>query len=469
VAIRILGEITTQAAHLAFMHRTAGGRAKETTLGRRTYGDRRIGDADIGDIPVGPDAQASGTTSHARETGLPFRAARLLALALAAASCSSASSPSLAWSRVPHDEAVFGDAGDQVFMNDVTAGGPGLVAVGSDNLLGGRAAVWTSPDGITWSRVPHDEAVFGGDGSQIMNGVTAAGPGLVAVGYSGPEEGELDAAVWTSPDGITWSRVPHDEVVFGGKGPVVMNSVTVGGPGLVAVGRAGPMTPQEAVAAVWTSLDGITWSRVHHDEADFGGRGNLFMNSVAAGGPGLVAVGGTHSWQRGDPAPVWTSPDGITWSRVPDDEAVFPGLMEIRSVTAGGPGLVAVGYDSTEESAAVWTSPDGVTWSRVPNDEAVFGGEGDQVMNGVTVSERGLLLVAVGSVMGPESVHSIVWTSPDGISWSRVPRDADAFGPGQVINSVTTAGPGLVAVGYGWVAGAEPYPVAAAWVAASED
>jgi hypothetical protein len=379
----------------------------------RTYGDRRIGDADIGDIPVGPDAQASGTTSHARETGLPFRAARLLALALAAASCSAATSPSLAWSRVPHDEAVFGGAGDQVFMNGVTAGGPGLVAVGSDNLLGGRAAVWTSPDGITWSRVPHDEAVFGGDGSQIMNGVTAAGPGLVAVGYSGPEEGELDAAVWTSPDGITWSRVPHDEAVFGGKGPVIMNSVTAGGPGLVAVGRAGPMTPQEAV-------------------------------------------------------PVWTSPDGITWSRVPDDEAVFPGLMEIESVTAGGPGLVAVGYDSAEESGAVWTSPNGITWSRVPNDEAVFGGEGRQLLNGVTVWERDLL-VAVGSVMGPESVHSIVWTSPDGISWSRVPRDADAFGPGQVINSVTTAGPGLVAVGYGWVAGAEPYPVAAAWVAASED
>jgi hypothetical protein len=434
----------------------------------RTYGDRRIGDADIGDIPVGPDAQASGTTSHARETGLPFRAARLLALALAAASCSAATSPSLAWSRVPHDEAVFGGAGDQVFMNGVTAGGPGLVAVGSDNLLGGRAAVWTSPDGITWSRVPHDEAVFGGDGSQIMNGVTAAGPGLVAVGYSGPEEGELDAAVWTSPDGITWSRVPHDEAVFGGKGPVIMNSVTAGGPGLVAVGRAGPMTPQEAVAAVWTTPDGITWSRVPHDEAAFGGRGNLFMNSVAAGGPGLVAVGGTHSWQRGDPAPVWTSPDGITWSRVPDDEAVFPGLMEIESVTAGGPGLVAVGYDSAEESGAVWTSPNGITWSRVPNDEAVFGGEGRQLLNGVTVWERDLL-VAVGSVMGPESVHSIVWTSPDGISWSRVPRDADAFGPGQVINSVTTAGPGLVAVGYGWVAGAEPYPVAAAWVAASED
>jgi len=171
---------------------------------------------------------------------------------------------------------------------------------------------------------------------------------------------------------------------------------------------------------------------------------------------------------------VWTSPDGITWSRVSDDNGVFPGLMEIKSVTAGGPGLVAVGSDNSfgeRAEAAVWTSPDGITWSRVPHDEAVFGGEGNRAMNSVTVWERGLL-VAVGGVVAPESVHSIVWTSPDGISWSRAPYDKAVFG-GEgnrvLMNSVTTRGPGLVAVGYGWVAGAEPYPVAAAWVAASED
>ena len=48
---------------------------------------------------------------------------------------------SLAWSRVPHDEAVFGRAGSK--MRSVTAGGPGLVAVGDDK-AGGDAAVWTA-------------------------------------------------------------------------------------------------------------------------------------------------------------------------------------------------------------------------------------------------------------------------------------------------------------------------------------
>ena len=92
-------------------------------------------------------------------------------------------------------------------MSSVIAAGPGLVAVGGD---GSDSAVWTSADGIAWSRAPHDESAFGGAGGQGMTGVIAAGPGLVAVG-SAWSTGELGAAVWISPDGIAWSRVADDE------------------------------------------------------------------------------------------------------------------------------------------------------------------------------------------------------------------------------------------------------------------
>ena len=176
----------------------------------------------------------------------------------------------------------------------------------------------------TWSRVPHDEAVFGGEFGQSMLDVTVGGPGLVAVGESGWPR-NFDAAVWTSPDGITWSRVPHDEAVFGG---ARMSSVTVGGPGLVAVGW------DALGAVVWTSPDGITWSRVPHNEEVFGG---AEMGNVAVGGPGLVAVG----WD-GDPQTavgnevMWTSPDGITWSRVPHDEEVFDGETGAWIRSCGG-------------------------------------------------------------------------------------------------------------------------------------
>jgi len=291
------------------------------------------------------------------------------------------------WSRVSHDENVFGDAE----MVSITAGGPGLVAVGGDT-------VWTSVDGTSWSRVLYDEAVFGG---ASINSVTVGGPGLVAVG-----EVSSDAAVWTSVDGVTWLRIPHDEAVFGGADNQVMNSVTAGGPGLVAVGSDGAFEGNvgrwfyefsaEVNAAVWTSRDGISWSRVPHDEAVFGdgddGMGSPQMLDVTAGGPGLVAVG----VNRGE-VPVWTSIDGITWTPVPTDWRVFDG-GEITSVTVGGPGLVAVGR-------GLYESVDGINWTWTSTNLLVV--EGDFPLEDVAVGGPGLIAV------GNDGGDAAVWVSEE--------------------------------------------------------
>ncbi len=365
------------------------------------------------------------------------------------------------WSRVPDDESVFGGEGFQ-WMQSVIAGGPGLVAVGSIGPVGsfgGDAAVWTSSDGISWLRVPHDEAVFGGGDFQEMVSVTVGGPGLVAVGMG---RSSFDAAVWTSPDGISWSRVPDGEDVLKGEGDQQIRRVTAGGPGLVAVGV--DFSGGDGDAAVWTSPDGISWSRVPHDEAVFGGEGFQAMSGVVVGGPGLVAVGSDLTGD--DDGAVWTSPDGISWSRVPHDEGVFGGEGDqwMRRLTAGGPGLVAVGVDTW--AAAVWTSSDGISWSRVPHDESVFGGEGNQAMVSVTVGGPGLVAVGLERVGG--NADAAVWTSPDGISWSRVPHYESVFGGERNMEmfSVTVGGPGLVAVGLDRL-GSEFD--AAVWVTAGED
>jgi len=378
----------------------------------------------------------------------------------------------IGWSRIPHDEAVFGDEGGEE-MWSVVSGGPGLVAVGVSGAEDGtNAAVWTSVDGITWSRVPHDMDVFG---EAEMRSVTVGGPGLVAVGLGGSSyDDNWDAAVWTSVYGIVWSRVPHDMDVFG---EAEMRGVTVGGPGLVAVGQDGTGytdegRPGRRDAAVWTSVDGITWSRVPFDETVFGGPSNQSMVSVTVGGPGLVAVG----WDDGNAA-VWTSVDGIAWSRVPHDESVFGrvGRPSMVSVTAGGPGLVAVGSDASD--AAVWTSIDGLTWSRVPHDESVFGEPGLLRMTAVTATESGLVAVGFERPGGTSPVGfgvddiveaAAVWTSIDGITWVRVPHDQTAYGAqdNQEMLSVTVWGRGLVAVGQVGAAYYRGYPSlhAAVWV-----
>ena len=382
------------------------------------------------------------------------------------------------WSRVPHDGMVFGGAGTQ-WMEGVTVGGPGLVAVGSS---GRSAAVWTSTDGLSWDRVPHDDAIFGSGKETSMLSVTAGGSGLVAVGYEGSRFSDLgpQAVVWTSVDGLSWSRVRQDETVFAG---TWMKAVTAGGPGLVAVGA------ENSGAAVWTSVDGLTWSRVTQDTSIFGcpGGQGFGMTAVTVGGPGLVA-GGLPDCANpaGAGTAVWTSVDGLTWSRVPDSTG--PDGFLPWGVTAGGPGLVAVGFD--DANAVVWTSADGLTWSRVPNDDGIFGGQGDLLMsmNSVTGTGQGLVAVGFGAEFGCcgsgpggskrqqpgegplTSGSAVVWTSVDGVRWSRVPHDDAVFGEGggrwTGITSVTDFGSSIVAVGADKTSGDVD---AAVWIATFED
>ena len=351
---------------------------------------------------------------------------------------------SLEWSRVAHSEQILGGSGDQRLLS-VTSGGPGLVAVGYDQSGGfSDAAVWVSSDGLTWDRVPHDESVFGGAGVQEMWSVTSGGPGLVAVGLDRAVRG-ADAAVWVSSDGLAWDRLPHDQSAFGGADVQEMWSVTSGGPGLVAVGS--DRTESGADAAVWVSSDGLTWDRLPHDESVFGGEGFHEMFSVTRGDRGFVAVG-HHQTGSDHDAAVWTSGDGMTWSRVVHNESVFggPSNQDMANVTRGGPGFVAVGSDwsANDFNAAVWISSEGFAWSRIQHNDALFG---DAEMR--SVSARGRRLVAAGHDGSGGSLEAAVWTSVDGISWSRVRDDDAVFGGSgvQEIWSATATGPGWVAVG----------------------
>ncbi|WKZ81923.1 MAG: hypothetical protein QY307_07420 [Acidimicrobiia bacterium] len=370
------------------------------------------------------------------------------------------------WERAPDEQEAFGGTAYQEMMA-VTEGGPGLVAVGWQETDSQKdAAVWTSEDGSNWLRVPFDETTFGGAFEQMMTSVVAAGPGLVAVGWTSSEV-DVDAGVWTSADGLTWSPVPADPVALGGPDWQGMNSVTVGGPGLVAVGFE--WSEGERHAAVWTSVDGLAWTRVPHDEAVFDGPGEQMMNAVTAGGPGLVAVGLESSYYDAAAA-VWTSADGLVWTRVPHDEAVFGGPSDqtMRSVTTSWSGLVAAGGDESgvDMAAAVWTSPDGLVWTRVPHDEAVFGGPDWQRINSVVAS--GTLVVAVGFDWSGGDLDGAAWASSDGVIWWRVPHDEAAFGgtEDQRIEYAVAWGSGVVAVGWtGSAAGHRP----AVWLARPAD
>lgn len=173
----------------------------------------------------------------------------------------------------------------------------GLAVVGSAG--GGDAvidfplqlpAAWLSTDGARWQR--HDIDVDG-----RLRGVASDGTDLVAVGV-GDVSGSptSDAVVMVSADGVEWAVASGDlGDIAGVEGIQSMNdAVAVPGLGFLALGSDEAEFESRGGAAAWTSVDGATWSRAPHDDEVFGELTDvpaLTMTSAAWDGAQLVVAG----------------------------------------------------------------------------------------------------------------------------------------------------------------------------------
>ncbi|HDH27129.1 MAG TPA: hypothetical protein ENH00_13210 [Actinobacteria bacterium] len=372
---------------------------------------------------------------------------------------SSPDAETLSWTRVADSAGALGGPGNEA-MAEVARFGSGLVAVGYDSSGGDLdAAVWVSPDGTSWSRAADPDGVFGGGGDQQMWSVAGFGSGLVGVGYDS-SGGDWDAAVWISPDGVAWSRVADPGGVFGGSRDQVITSVVAFGSGLVGVGY--DSSGGDWDAAVWVSPDGVAWSRVADPEGALGGGGDQQMRDVVGFGTGLVAVGNDAGILK-PAAGVWLSSDGLSWVRADDPRWTLVGPFGkwMTSVVQFEGGLVAAGSERAgwDWNGAVWESPDGQLWKY---STTVSRGSGDQIVWDLVKLGSGL--VAVGTDDAGDDVDGAVWVSMDGASWSGVADPMAALGGigHQEIRSVVGFGSGLVAVGSDsgnaavWIAGVTP-------------
>ena len=259
-------------------------------------------------------------------------------------------------------------------MYDVVArGGGGFVAVGydlNDADLHFDAAVWTSPDGLRWSRAPNDGGALGtgNDFDQVMNAVTETPSGLlVAVGR---DRGA--GAVWTSTDGAKWTRISIPADPADAKSTLELRDVVFSGSRLVAVGRRGDTSGNSNEAAVWLSDDdGRSWRRVpspvfeEQSGGQRGGRGQQ-MRGVVSVPFGFVAVGADHPSGPDGPssAAMWTSLEGEFWTPVSSPSFGGQGNYLLRAVASASDNIVAVGAapapsdrKSAKLDAAVWWTP----------------------------------------------------------------------------------------------------------------
>lgn len=407
----------------------------------------------------------------------------------------------LVWSRLPHDAQVFGDGSTSMSISDVAYGHGLWVAVGrasailgSDNAFVDRGLVLVSSDGLTWDRITgHVDLDFGAapwlDGGPTMNAVAATDAGFVIVGTRfGGIDGEFrdtEAAVWTSPDGLAWAASPHDAGIFGGASggaqsdAAEMRDVVANGDFLVAVGN------RANAAAVWTSTDGgLDWRLLPHlpevfGERDVPGDQDDFdfeaMTALSLSPSGYLAVGFdvvSTSPIAERHAAVWRSPDGRDWQRVEGNGSFEgEGLTAMRDVVATNAGYVAVGFEAGAdpatpgERAAVWHSVDGVLWQRITHDDPLFGAFDDHITIDAIVSTPGGY-VAVGTAGEARSSRGVVWTSPDGLIWSRNEDAALTGGDGVGLRGLAAAGNAIIAVGWESHLGTWEYGgYAAIWIA----
>lgn len=318
-------------------------------------------------------------------------------------------------------------------LQDVVAGGPGFVAVGSGGLFGPGMS-WVSADGTSWTEGPAAAALE----TTILDTVAVTNGGLVAFGRScGTNSCAFDAISGAhAPLTGAWTV---DPAVLSGSPPEGWQGkptqIALGGPRLLAVGYLA-CSCSGATGRVWTSVDGIDWTSVPYgpvfDQAEFLSVIWAKGTFVAVGASDTV-TGDTATGQTVDhlDASVWTSTDGLTWTREFADSASANSSM--LSVTAGGPGFVAVGTSGS--SAAVWTSADAVHWTRVPDGPAFAGAQ----MHGVAAGPSGLVAVGYGGG------SALIWRSPDGLNWGLVSSGTD-FAGAQAL-SVAALGDTFVVVG----------------------
>ena len=262
--------------------------------------------------------------------------------------------------------------GPQTYVTDLAGGPDGFVAVGADR---DALAIWTSPDGRTWSTVNSTEAGFE---RGLFTTVIRDDRGWLAVGQFNGRPTH-DGAVWRSADGVAWQRMA-DAAPLSGPDEVELWDVIAHDGGYLLVGNLGS-----------------------HEE-------RVACDKLLAGGARLAAAGTDVALSCGWGVRThWWSPNAEDWQLLPPvaeapGEPPLPvvrpdgrGVSDFGPIRAGGPGLVTLAYeiagrDAPNDVRAIWTTADARTWSPL--------GAAPQLPPGASVSDMvvvGRRIAAVGT------------------------------------------------------------------------
>jgi hypothetical protein len=340
-------------------------------------------------------------------------------------------------------------------MTLVTSGPLGLIGAGT---AAGHIAMWYSADGRHWTRLTKAEQLIGAaDDPHVDTLLATTNEGVFAAGWD-HSGSSIEAALWSSGDGIHWRRVDSAQPEFGGRGDHIITGLaqlqsepSVTGTALVAVGAA--WTGSRWAPASWISPNGVSWSRpstafalgarIQPDATDAMVRAISAIPSAGLSST-LVAVGGGPTAQR-----IWKSTDGLRWAEQPlPAAAAASDQWEASLLAVAGSTTIIADADPGQPQVLVDRAPRG--WLQPSADPRVFGAIQPVARPSGLMSTPAGVAMAVeiddpGQIVGPGTSSTRLLTSTDGTNWAPMPTGG-VFA-GAKVTGLAPAPGGMVAVG----------------------
>jgi hypothetical protein len=207
-------------------------------------------------------------------------------------------------------------------------------------------------------------------------------------------------ALWTSPDGLTWTRVQSPAFFTSAS----VYTVDAGSTGYIASGTLKDGVTQ----AVWLSADGRSWRQVALTKATFGNFVVDGATDFAAGYviSGTVASNGGCGGEASVFTPsLWWSANGTSWTRSKLTGAgpASDAWVTVNRISDHALMAIASRWDDTSQTydQLVWVTSDGRTWNVVKSPSTMLS------TNILTNGQRGLLVLAPSDDNGPPTIATV--------------------------------------------------------------
>ena len=304
--------------------------------------------------------------------------------------------PDIVWT--PAEGVASDEPGEGEQAVAVTVGPKGFVAVGyREGETSSDGLAWFSRDGRSWTRVAADDVFAGVE----MLDVTAAPGGFIGLGIASTEEAteRPHAAFFRSTDGQHWQRltdVPDADESY-------PTWLTGDESGVIATGA-----DLEGHTIIWRSADGRRFDKLALDQAVADE-----LTDPQLSPEGIVTLGSADR-----PPVLLRSSDARNWTDAPIDPAPE---TRATSLVMGDQGIVVQGLwdpgcdaatTDCEQRPIGWWSPDGHTWTRLPDKDTPIGNGASIV---VPAGKHGVVAIDGASA----------WASPSGWGWEPLPEPSD--------------------------------------------